>query len=223
MNWKFLAVFWLVGAVVLGSASGTRRGSSQTYEGPFVASSATAADPGEVEIPAYSGVAPLTKVRLTVRHHISYAFRLENMEPTNWWGTTQGYPSLYSFPWFRNELGGVTQFGIPSWTISLCWLEAPTAFDGTLDFAGGSGRSITRLWDQCAQPDYWTASVQEIESEWGLAPFRDPDGVVQFEILPMEWLQAVPGIEVPSASSIAGGVNWFSWDVVIDKVEYNPR
>lgn len=213
---------FLAALVVCSPAAGQRRNGYQNHEGPFVATNATAGDPGEVEFPAYSGAVPLAKVRLTMRHHISYSFRVENMEPTNWWGTTHGYPALYSFPWFHNELGGITQSGIPSWTVSLCWLEAPAAFDGTLDFAGASGRRITRSWDQCAQPDYWTVSVQEIEAEHALAPFRDPDGTVRFEIRPMQWMQAVPGIEVPSANSLAGGVDWFGWDVIIDRVEYNP-
>lgn len=202
----------------LGQAA--RQVSGQVHEGPFVATSATAQDPGEVEFPSYKGAAPLRKVRLTMRHHISYAFRVENQEPTQWWGATQSYPSLYSFPWFRTEAGGVIQSGVPSWTISLCWLPPLGPYDGVLDYAGAAGAQRTVLWDMCAQPAYWTTTTQEIDQAWALAPFTDADGVVQLAIQPMTWLQQDIPYAVPAEGSLAGGVDWFQWDVIVDRVEY---
>lgn len=222
MNWKILAGLWFAGALVLGGTSKGVRARSQVHEGPFVATTATAEDPGEVVIPAYSGAAPLTKVTLTVRHHISWQVRFENLDGFVWWGQNGwGYPTVYSFPWFWNEAGGVTQSGVPSWSINQCTIPTLAEYDGALDWTGPSGKTRTVLWDQCAQPDYWTTTTQVIEEPWALPVFRDPDGVVQFSIRPMSWVQQDVGVMVPTAGSLASSLDWFAWDVVVDRVEYN--
>ena len=221
MNQSMLAGL-LAGLVVCSPASAGRARGYQTY-GPFTATSATMQDPGDVSFPAYSGSVPLRSVRLTMRHHISYAFRVENQEPIVWWGQAPyGYPSIYSFPWFRTEAGGVIQSGVPSWTISLCTVPTLGPYDGIIDFAGPAGMQRTVTWDQCAQPDYWTTTVQVIDQPWALAPFQDADGTVELSINPMTWLQKDVPTMVPTEGSLAGGVDWFNWDVIVDRVEYNP-
>ena len=211
----------LAALVVCMPVFGDRRTGYQTY-GPFTASSATAEDPGDVSFPAYTGGVPLHRVRLTLRHHISYSFRVENLEPIVWWGQTGCYPSIYSFPWFRTEAGGVIQSGVPSWSISLCTVPTLGPYDGVVDFAGLAGVQRTVMWDQCAQPDYWTTTVQIIDQPWALAPFQDADGTVELSINPMTWLQKDSPTCTPTDGSLAGGVDWFKYDIVVDRVEYNP-
>jgi len=222
MNWKILAGLWLVGAIVLGGTSKGSRSRPQVHEGPFVGTSATEEDPGEIALPAYTGSAPLARVQLTVRHHISWRVRFENLDGFVWWGQNGwGYPTVYSYPWFHNEQGGVTVFGLPSWSILQCSLPTLGAHDGVLDYAGASGVTSTVLWNQCAQPDYWTTTTYTITEPYALAPFRDPDGVANFNIRPMAWVQEDVGMMVPTAGSLASSLDWFAWDVIVDRVQYN--
>ena len=222
MNWKILAGLWLVGAVVLGGTSKGSRSRTQVHEGPFVGTSATVQDPGEVALPAYTGSAPLARVQLTVRHHISWRVRFENLDGFVWWGQNGwGYPTVYSYPWFHNEQNGVTMFGLPSWSILQCFLPTLQEYDGVLDYAGMSGVTSTVLWDYCAQPDYWTTTTYTITEPYALAPFRDPDGVASFDIRPMAWVQEDVGMMVPTAGSLASQLDWFAWDVIVDRVQYN--
>ena len=211
----------LAGLVVCSPASAGRPRGYQTF-GPFTATSATMEDAGEVSFPAYSGGVPLQRVRLTLRHHISYSFRVENLEPIVWWGQTGCYPSIYSFPWFRTEAGGVIQSGVPSWSISLCTVPVLGPYDGIVDYAGTAGYQTVVPWNECAQPDFWTTTVQVIDQPAALTPFRDSDGVVELSIQPMTWLQKDSPTCTPTEGSLAGGVDWFAWDVVVDRVEYNP-
>jgi hypothetical protein len=224
MNWKLLSVFWLAGALVLGRESQGSRARPQVFTGPFTGSTATPQDPGEVTIPAYSGSAPLHSVRLTVRHHISWRVRFENLDGFVWWGQNGwGYPTVYSYPWFHNEQGGVTMFGLPSWSILQCSLPTLGEYDGVLDYAGMSGVTSTVLWNYCAQPDYWTTTTYTITEPYALAPFRDPDGVASFSIRPMAWVQEDVGVMVPTTGSLASRLDWFAWDIVVDRVEYNGQ
>jgi len=38
----------------------------------------------------------------------------------------------------------------------------------------------------------------------------------------MTWLQKDAPTCTPTEGSLAGGVDWFKYDIVVDRVEYNP-
>jgi len=208
---------------VFGQASPKRVSATRLVYGPFVATPASENDWGEVTLPAYTGSAPLQKVRMTMKWHIGYQFQVENTDGTDWWNAPL-VPHFYSFPWIwstdHNRV--VTANLLPSCSIFLCNYDLET-FDGVIDYAGSSGIDENVSWNICLQPDYWTTQVCEITDPWTLQRFLDTDNVLNWSIRPMSHISQVAGIDVPTSQSLNIGQLRSEWSVIVQSLEYNPQ
>ena len=197
-----------------------------------------ACDGETIRFPAYPGApTSLREVRVYYRWHISYDFKAENLHSDFAFNTLpplyagpnygefnpiNGLPwnyTLYSWMWAKNEVNyWVPLHELPSIQIHQCRVGQLEPFDGLIDFLPPSGVTTYVEWDQCLQPNYWTASVSVVTSPIHFPAFLDADGDGM-----VEWTfrgGSFVNVEAPLGEAGLNNYLTFLWDLRIDKVEY---
>jgi hypothetical protein len=193
---------------------------------PWVPSKAK--DERRIALEAFRGdPATLRRVRITHRWHLAWFAELENIHPSFEFdpraigvNPLNGQPWGYDFPaWMfcKTESGMLLNFcGLPTVRVGQPREVILGPFDGVLDFAGKSGETLTMPWDRDIQPEYWTTRTSEFVHPAYLAPFTDPDGVVDLRWHSIAYAQ----VEAPWGEATLRNKFIAQWDFEILAVEY---